>query len=655
MSVPQISSWNAYKIEVWEDGRLRKALSTPGWGGVSNYYGAQQFVDHLPAILVLGKELPDTHELAMLLPVQEYNRYRGVPAVDPNNPTKLRLPSAFALPAGDLPPRWIDYSGLDVVCASLDELARLKKANPAAFAAILDWTASGGNLWVYGAGPDPGWNGLAELENLAGLEADAADGADPTRRGWKKPNRAKFGKPLMTARGEEYPGNVVYAGPAVYDPAYPGGPIYAGSEEVLVEDLIEVSPGGKTVLFKETGKKPQTGKLPTPFLLHEYELGLIVAIATDNPFPNSVEEPAAKAQDWAWLLNSMGTDRWLWYKRHGMSTHEVNADYWNFLIPDVGLAPVGAFCILITLFVLAIGPLNYWLLRRWRRLHLLVVTIPLGAAAVTLGLFAYAILADGLGTRVRVRSVTRLDQGRGRAVCWSRLSYYAGLAPRGGLRFPADVAVLPLENVPAGYYNDHGRRRTLFWESDQQLRRGWLASRTPTQYLTVRSRESSRGLDLTASADGTFQITNRLGSPIRQLLVYSTEGDGYWAEEVGADATAALKPVTVQAAWPRLTKTHRANHPSEPPGFEGDSYGPFGIGYRRRMIMARGSMYGDPDSPSQHTSRMERALATLGAPAGAASLEPGSYVAIVEQSPEAVLGTPSAREEASYHVVFGKW
>ena len=36
-------------------------------------------------------------------------------------------------------------------------------------------------------------------------------------------------------------------------------------------------------------------------------------------------------------------------------------------------------------------------------------------------------------------------------------------------------------------------------------------------------------------------------------------------------------------------------------------------------------------------------------------LEPNSYVAVVEESPEVVLGVGSAREEASYHVILGKW
>ena len=112
---------------------------------------------------------------------------------------------------------------------------------------------------------------------------------------------------------------------------------------------------------------------------------------------------------------------------------------WRFLEvsrPRRGAVPVVSFEVLITLFALAIGPINYLLLRRWKRLHLLVVTVPLGATAVTFALFGYALLTDGLGTRLRVRSLTRIDQHRGEAITWARLSYYSGLSPRGGLEFP---------------------------------------------------------------------------------------------------------------------------------------------------------------------------------------------------------------------------
>ena len=59
--------------------------------------------------------------------------------------------------------------------------------------------------------------------------------------------------------------------------------------------------------------------------------------------------------------------------------------------------------------------------------------------------------------------------------------------------------------------------------------------------------------------------------------------------------------------------------------------------------------------PSQTTSRLEDAISLLRARPGEEPLAPGSYLAIVERSPEVVLGTPSAREEAAFHLVHGTW
>ena len=78
----------------------------------------------------------------------------------------------------------------------------------------------------------------------------------------------------------------------------------------------------------------------------------------------------------------------------------------------------------------------------------MLVTVPLGAGFVTLALFLYALIADGLDVRVRVRGVVEMDQKNGRMVSWSRQSYYAGLAPSQGLRFPANAAVYPIYASP---------------------------------------------------------------------------------------------------------------------------------------------------------------------------------------------------------------
>ncbi len=62
-----------------------------------------------------------------------------------------------------------------------------------------------------------------------------------------------------------------------------------------------------------------------------------------------------------------------------------------------------------------------------------------------------------------------------------------------------------------------------------------------------------------------------------------------------------------------------------------------------------------PD-PAVATSRLEQMRSSgAGQPGDPSLVVPGSYVAVVERSPEVVLGVPSPREEPSSHVILGQW
>jgi hypothetical protein len=599
--VPQLPDYDSCSINVLEDGTL---LSTLSRQRIKNW-GQWQEIES-PYVLIVSDRPAETHELAKsLLPY-------GIPdpfdsdSSDPNPP----LPTAMSVGLEDLTEGWINYTSLDVICISLPRLAKLAKQRPDVFEAVTSWAAAGGNLWVYGVGPD--WRGLPELEELAGLSPPGGtDSAAPAARGWIEPDKHFF-----TPR------------PMIWPP--------------VPEEKAPVEP------------PPEPPERPH-FVSREYDLGMIVALAPEDPFPGT-------KWGWRWVLVTMGRDRALWCDRHGLSMRGTNDDYWNFLIPGVGLAPVTGFCILISLFVLVIGPVNYLVLRRLRRLYLLAITIPAAAAAVTFILFGYALIADGLGTRVRVRSVTQIDQRRGHAVCWARLSYYAGLAPADGLTFPADVAVLPLEHIPARTYSLGAPRRTVLWEDDQRLVAGWLGSRTPTQYVTVRSRQSEHGLDIVPCREpDRLEIRNRLGTPIERLLVRAKDGKYYWFADVadnvadGGAATAVATDPADAIAW--LRKNDLAHRPKYPPGMDSWSLR-YGFGRRSYRYYSRYGYYSMYEvQASQNTSRLERSLAKVARinDPGVPAMAPGSYVAIVARSPEVALGVESAQEEAGYHVIFGKW
>ena len=287
-----------------------------------------------------------------------------------------------------------------------------------------------------------------------------------------------------------------------------------------------------------------------------------------------------------------------------------------------------------------------------------MLTIPASAALVTVLLFGYAIVADGLGTRVRARSVTHLDQRRGHAACWARLSYYAGVAPSGGLTFSDDVAVLPFVFDPVSQSGWRSVEQAMSWDEDQHFKRGWLASRTPTQYLTLRSRPSKLRLaiDDTRRASDELVIENLLDAPIEQLAVRTADGKYYWATDVDRGGTARAKRTEASEAMSWLRKCLADNQP-DVPARHGSAVVLRRVRFARRpsllLLMYRGNR---SESPTQGTSRLERSLQDPAMSGGGRPLlAPGTYVAIVRESPEVELGTDSAREEASFHVILGEW
>lgn len=605
IAVPLAGNSYQYKIEVSEDGRVLPRMSF--WASM-NQWG--EWTESLPRMVLVADRFT--------LPPQDLDELSEMLARHPNPGPADPGPLAECIvpwPAAELPERWIDYSSLDMLWVSVDELRSLNRKRPAVFAAILRWTAAGGNLCIYGAGDD--WQWLREIESILELGDPPAEDDDPLR-GWVTPDKSVFGK-FLTGIGNE----------AAADPVYEG----AESPDTFVP----------TQPLTDADDRPTPTPVPTPpkqppFLSRQFDLGVVAVFAADKPFPGD-------ADIWQWFFNSLGSQRWLWTQRHGLSATRRNADFWDFLIPGVGLAPVTAFRVLISLFVLVIGPLNYLLLRRWKRLHLLLVTIPGGALLVTGLLFGYAVVADGLGTRVRVRSFTHIDQPSGRTVCWTRLSYYAGLAPAGGLVFPPDTVVLPLE----ADFSMRGGERAVFWEDQQRLVSGWLPARTPTQLVTIRARQANAGLAIRPSADGTqLLVRNGLGTDLKQLLVCADDGRCYWAEAVAPGSESAAAEVVLEKALAPLRSAIVNAQPRVPAEIDPQAVRRSGFG---RYYYSGSTNLPDP---AQRTGMLETSVAAV-AKLAAGDLAPRSYVAIVGRSPEIELGLPKARVESEFHVIRGNW
>jgi hypothetical protein len=638
MFVPQNFPWREITIRVFEEGSFWKELSSDS--NVSNV--GDEWSEAVPSFLVIDADAPTTTERTVLLHRFDVNPatfpetkklvdIRGLEAVvkrgafyahvegsQPSDVDLLRRLNSTArlemMPPAGLPENWLGFTCFDFVVVSYDDLQLLAGEHPPAWSALTSWLTAGGNLIVYDLGTR--YERLSPLESLLKLTPATSDG-QYVSAGWQP------------ARSRDFNDNTT----RTFQSMQSYGSSYYPSEETEEAINTPVTTPIGSAFGEGTHDK---------FLTREAGLGLVVAMATANPYPGGSTE-------WSWLLNTVSARRYMWYLRHGLSLRRENNDVWDLLVPRTGMAPVWEFCVLITLFALVIGPVNYFVLLRQKRLYLLLATIPLGALVVTTGLFLYAIVSDGLGTRVRVRSYTHLDQTAGRAASWSRQSYYAGLAPSRGLSFPTNAAVYLSEQEPRLEHSDGlARQRQFVWDEKQRLRSGYMVSRVTSQFVVVHSAPTSAALRLDQVIAPT-EAQNGLGGKIVQLLLRDRAGDYFWAENVAASEPCRFQPIKLENARSELKKQFLAHRPATPPGLDANQL----IGWNRRWYGGWGIDNGQPE-PRTASSLMEQQLRRL-QNVKDDTLAPGSYVAILHSLPEIPLGIAGAREEASFHVVEGKF
>ncbi len=573
------------------------------------------------------------------------------------------------LPPADFPPRWIDYTCFDVVALSLDELRLLTKTNPAAFAAMRRWVRAGGQLWIGNVGEQ-----LEQLSSLSKLfrlresvaSSPADDDGDSTgteanrdssAAGWQA---VRFRDGIPVGQAVTFLDITTGANRVVRDP------------QVIMR--LQNNPNFVTTnpLFEEVdqGQEQRTASSSSEWFVEQRSgLGRVRAFRGANEIPSfSLSAPlanpnvAANGNGAAQMPASLSaalqsTSRW--EVRHGLAPSDANLDFANLLVPGVGLAPVTEFRVLITLFVLLIGPVNYWLLKRWGRLQLLVLTVPLAALLMTATLFAYAIVADGFGTTVRAHSFTTLDQRTGEAACWTRLSYYSGLAPGEGLTMPSDIVLYPI--IPG--WNEStvdatlGVNRDVVWNANEaKLSRGWLRSRKPTQYLTVRARKSPHRLEL-AAGGGKLRATNKLGTAVHLVLVVDEAGKLLAGEDLADGAVSFLQPIERVDAVRQFRKLVTDNEPQPPPALA-DSDSHFAAMQRRqRRQMYRGRFGLQYSEAKLGDNLVKGVLDDLAGLTGGPALElpPRSYVAVTATGPEVEFGMRGADEVGSFHVIEGQW
>lgn len=401
------------------------------------------------------------------------------------------------IPPVMLPDAWIAYSGVDLVSISKKTLEGLSRENQSA---LFNWVKANGTLLVYSVGED-----AAELDKLVGFNQASRASV------WKSARAA--GRRAIVIREFDANGNESSITPA------------AGEAEFLWDGTDDA------------------------FAIRQLGLGQIVGIKGD-PFPGSVH-------DWGWLLNTLGSAQLKHGDRLGVSGRTENQEFLHFLIPGIQSVPVFSFLIFISVFTFVIGPLNYYMLARRKKLNFLVITIPAVATVTSLLLFAYSAVAHGFAVKSRVRSLTILDQNSQTTVSMARIGLYAGFTPSGGLEFSPNTSVTPI--WPSGQEFETGR---VDWTEKQALQSGFLRSRTRTQFLTTEVRDE-RGRLTIDKADVGVNVANGLEWDLAGLIVSDDDGTLYFGTTIPAGASKKLSPIS-DADRETVSRLLVRSHPAPP-------------------------------------------------------------------------------------------
>lgn len=503
--------------------------------------------------------------------------------------------SSLALPATSLPSSWIDYSGVDVIAVPREELSKLPRDTRTA---LMQWVRCGGTLLVTSLGNDSAArDAVTKL-----LTPDLAASAN-----WQW--------------------------------------IPARKEDRQVSHIAHVDPGGASSITSPPPQNaPGAWPLDAPFQVAVVGFGKLVTFR-DNPFPGT-------AQDWFWLLKSVGgSQQWDWGRRFGQSARMGNSEFLQFLIPGIGGVPVLMFLVLITIFSVVIGPLNYFVLARRKQLHLLIVTIPVMALATSLVLLGYTTVQHGFGVKARSRSLTFVDQPAQSAVTFNRLSLFAGQAPSSGLQFSRDTAAFPI--WPENESFDSGQ---VDWTETQALTAGWLRSRTRTQFLTVRHRVERGRLEVTPRGADTLAVANGFEWGFQRLVVADEQGRLFVGADVPAGASVDLKPASEQELNDVANRL-RENPPELPASLSGRTADPFlwGRPHYRRYTPGGSSPWHFYDGVMEQAWMRLQTTKTVATGFPSTSVTPRSFFGLAAQPPQIEFGVPKVTEIASSHVVMGSW
>jgi len=330
------------------------------------------------------------------------------------------------------------------------------------------------------------------------------------------------------------------------------------------EDLKEMAPAVRTALWQyvETGGSLLvlgSAQLPESWRrslipiagMTVYEAGFGECLVSSDV--NLEKWPAPRL---AFLAHSWDKTAVPWQGQR--NTYDANQSF--PVVDDIGI-PIKGLFVLMFLFTLAIGPLNFIVLAHKKRRIWLLWTTPLISLVTCLIVFGYMLLSEGWEGHLRSETLTLLDESshldesphRATTIGWTAI--YSPLTPSDGLHFSYDTEVMTQRMHEGRQGGTHSC--TIDWSRDQHFAAGWVEARVPAHFKIRKSEARRERVAIHRETDQKLSMVNGLGAEIRRFWYVDEKGIPYFTAQVAAGARAVLTPINVSEIAPGAIESMR--------------------------------------------------------------------------------------------------
>lgn len=357
-------------------------------------------------------------------------------------------------------------------------------------AAIRDWIAGGGQLIV---GGDPrAFRGLAEM--LPATAADAPNEINPTvlaeQTGWRVDRNAQ---PLPTL-------------------------------------ALNVQPGAEVVVDANG---------PPLLVRQRYGVGLITVAAFDLA---ALREAGDPADFWSRVLPFTGTQP--------IATQLRDQGFWTLQqaiqLPALRLPSTFAFFGFLLFYIVVVGPLNYFVLRRFDRREWAYVTVPMVVLLFSIGAYIWGTAGRGSTPSLTQLAVVRAASGSERGQALGFLALFSPTRQTYNLGVDREALLADLQQP----WQRSGAAIDVLYAEDRTRAPDLLVDVGGVRTMVVEATVPTPAVEVTWRAvDGAEQVTLRNRSSERIEDVLLMRGDGRTqniaALEPGAEQTIRFNPVGV--------------------------------------------------------------------------------------------------------------